>query len=171
MKRLPRIFIALFILAPVQRVYAQVRLDSLQSIMQQEYCQPTEQLIGRLGKPVKVSYDTIANAYYGGFDSLVTLNYRDITIKLHHVCGDGRFLLNGVSIGDSSILLRVGFAKNMSRSSLENKLKLSYNLIKGKHPNEVILKYLINQADAEAYIQFIFLDDRLNEIEYLPWTD
>jgi hypothetical protein len=146
-------------------------LKSLESKLESSYSHSKDTLIARLGEPLNLSVDTIGNPYYDMPDSLFTLNYNGLVVKLNYVTGDGRTLLTRVVMTNSSRLIEFGFPEGTRRDSFELQLHKKTYAIFDRSSDEVTLEYKIDDEDAPSYLQFTFIKNRLNKIEYFPYFD
>jgi hypothetical protein len=144
-------------------------LDSLESILYQKYYKLPDELFKQYGHPLSILYDTLWNPYYHCTDTIMTIQFPGFTVKLHHVVGDGRYLFNGVTLKDSVILSDRGLTRGILIDSLESALNKSHRKI--NFQNGLILEYIVDETDAESYLQFKCVNKKFIELEYLPWMD
>jgi hypothetical protein len=146
-------------------------LKFLEGKLESSYCHPKDTLFALLGQPLSISADTVSNPYYNVPDSEFTLNYDGLTVKLDYITGDGRTLLTHVTMTNPTLLTEFGVPEGTRRDSLELRLHKKTNAIIDRPPDGVTLEYVIDEEDAPSYLQFTFVENRLDEIEYFPYSD
>jgi hypothetical protein len=147
------------------------KLDSLESWVVQNYDQPLSSILSTYGQPISINYDTVRNVHDECLDSIVSVNYSAIIIKLYHVSVDGRYLFFGASIKGQDMFTKLGFIKGMTRDSLVNMIHQSYESYDDKTSQEKVLRYTLSNDLAESYFDFAFVEGRLSRIDYIPYTD